>query len=288
MSNSAPIAVLDSGVGGLTVVKALRRELPHEDIVYFADTARVPYGSKSGATVRGFVKQIIQYLSQFEPKHVVIACNTATALALHSAREAFAGLSISGVIEPGAKAAASAAGKKRFPVIGVLATEATIRSKAYEYALARRRIHARLLFRPAPLLVPIIEEGRAANDPLITLAVSQYLEGMIQNGLDVLLLGCTHYPVLRPIITSIVGPDVAVIDSADQCAEDVHRRLLANGMLRGEAGKSGRLHCFVTDESPRFDLQAKRILGHEIERPTWVSHEELYEAPDDAFSLHRE
>jgi glutamate racemase len=285
MSINAPIAVLDSGVGGLTVVKALRKALPHEDIVYFADTARVPYGSKSGPTVRGFVKQIIQYLSQFEPKHIVIACNTATALALHAARESFKGVSISGVIEPGAKAAACAAGKKRFPVIGVLATEATIRSKAYEYALARRRIHARLLFRPAPLLVPIIEEGRASNDPLVALAVKQYLEGMIQNGLDVLLLGCTHYPILRPIIATIVGPDVAVIDSADQCAEDVTRRLLANGLLRGEAGRTGRLHCFITDESPRFDLQARRILGHEIEQSTWVSPHELYQTPDEAFSL---
>src|SRR5258706_1815883 len=159
-SPTAPIAVLDSGVGGLTVVKALRQILPHEDIIYFGDTARVPYGSKSGPTVISFVRQIVNYLLRYGPKHIVIACNTATALAMKTIREEFKDLSLSGVIEPGARAVAKAAGDKTFPVIGILATEATIRSKAYEHAIARPRHPARLLFKPAPLLVPIIEEGR--------------------------------------------------------------------------------------------------------------------------------
>ena len=277
MSASAPIAVLDSGLGGLTVVEALRKEMPHEDIIYFGDTARVPYGNKSGTTVTSYVRQIIHYLKNFDPKHFVIACNTATALSLRLVREEFKGLPISGVIEPGAKAASAAAGAKKFPVIGVLATEATIRSNAYEHALARRRHHARLLFRPAPLLVPIIEEGRLPADPLIELALSQYLVPMIQNGLDVLLLGCTHYPLLINQITKIVGDAVAVIDSADQCAQDVYRRLLASGMLRGDSSEQGRLHCFITDECPRFQQLARRFLGMDIETPTWVSLDDLYQ-----------
>ena len=276
MAPSAPIAVLDSGVGGLTVVKALRREMPHEDIIYFGDTARVPYGSKSGATIINFVRQNVRYLIGYAPKHIVVACNTATAVALGPLREEFKGISISGVIEPGAKAAAAAAGKKRFPVIGVIATEATIRSKAYEHALARRRNHARLLFRPAPLLVPIIEEGRSVDDPLVELAVRQYLTPMMQNGLDVLLLGCTHYPMLAGVIGRVVGPNVAVIDSADLCAEDVYRRLLSSSLLRGGVDRPGRLHCFVTDESPRFELMARRFLGFDVPASTWVSPEDLY------------
>ena len=287
MSPSAPIAVLDSGLGGLTVVKALRRELPHEDIIYFGDTARVPYGSKSGPTVLSFVRQIIRYLRGYGPKHVVIACNTATALAIKAVKEEFKGMSISGVIEPGAKAAAGAAGSKRFPVIGVIATEATIRSKAYELAIARRRHHARLLFKPAPLLVPIIEEGRGAEDPLVRLAVEQYLAPLMQGGIDVLLLGCTHYPMHKGLIAKTLGPDVTVIDSADECAQDVYRRLMTGGLLRGDTTRAGQMHCFVTDESPRFSALASRFLGFDIGEPAWVPPEDLYQATDDELTERR-
>ena len=285
MSADGPIAVLDSGVGGLTVVKALRARLPNEDIIYFGDTARVPYGSKSPATVTGYVRQAVHYLQGYEPKHTVIACNTATAVAMHAIRREFPMMPISGVIEPGAKAAVTAAGSKHTPVIGVLATEATVRSKAYEHAIARRRIHARLFFRPAPLLVPIIEEGRSSEDPLVELALRQYLRNMLQNGLDVLLLGCTHYPILKDVITKVTGPGVAVIDSADECAEDVYKRLLGGGLLRGLSAAHGRLHCFMTDESPRFSVLARRFLGFDIAPPTWVSPEDLYNSPREGWSL---
>lgn len=258
-------------------MKALQRQLPHEDIIYFGDTARVPYGGKAGSTVTAFVRQIIKYLSAFEPKHVLIACNTATALAMPALRREFDEVPISGVIEPGAKAASAAAGQRRHPVIGIIATEATVRSKAYEHAIHRRRLHARLLFRPTPLLVPIIEEGRADDDPVTVLAVEQYLRPMVKAGLDVLLLGCTHYPMLKDLIQATVGPEVSVIDSAEACAEDVYRRLLTGGLLRGEQARAGRLHCFVTDESPRFAAQASRFLGVKLPEPTWVSPEELYE-----------
>jgi glutamate racemase len=273
----SPIVVLDSGLGGLTVAQALRQAMPNEDLIYFGDTARLPYGSKTAATVSTFVRQIIAYLRPLEPKQVVIACNTATALALPDAVAAFPDLSITGVIDPGARAAVAAAGAKRHPIIGVLATEATIRSGAYERAVLARRQHARLLLRPAPLLAPIVEEGRTCDDPLVQLAVRQYVTPLRERGMDVLVLGCTHYPILRPAIEQAVGGGVRVIDSAQQCAQDVARRLKKAGLLRGpSAGRSASLRCFVTDDPVRFALLAQRFLGHAVEPPTLVEPDALY------------
>lgn len=280
MSPSSPIAVLDSGLGGLTVVRALLAALPHEDVLYFGDTARVPYGSKSAATISEFVRQIIAYLQPHDPKHVVLACNTATALALSAVRSEFPGLSISGVIEPGARAAIEAAGSKEQPVIGIIATEATVRSKAYERAIHRRRHYARLLLRPTPLLVPIIEEGRTAEDPLVRLAVKQYLAPLMERKIDVLVLGCTHYPILHGLIARTVGARVRVIDSADSCAQDVVKRLQAAGLLRIPASIEPRspLRCFVTDSPARFAMLAERFLGTEVEQPALVALEDLVRA----------
>jgi glutamate racemase len=275
VNTESPIAVLDSGLGGLTVVRALRALLPAETIVYFGDTARLPYGAKSAATVTTFVRQIIQFLLPHGPKHVVIACNTATALALPAVRKEFRNLSISGVIEPGAKAAVTAAGAKVHPCIGIIATEATVRSKAYEHAIHRRRMNARVLLRPTPLLVPLIEEGRDLRDPLIRLALEQYLSPMLQRGLDVLLLGCTHYPMLRGLIQMVTTDAVRVIDSAETCAEDVARRLTAANLLRSSE-TPGELHCYITDESPRFEILASRFLGFPVRTPQWVAPETLY------------
>ncbi len=283
----SPIVVLDSGLGGLTVARAIRRALPQEDVLYFGDTARVPYGSKSAATVTMFVRQIISYLLPYQPKHVAIACNTATALALPALRGAFPELSISGVIEPGARAAVEAAGAKEQPVIGVIGTEATIRSKAYERAIAHRRQRARMVARATPLLVPIIEEGRDTADPLVRLAVEQYLTPLVREGIDVLVLGCTHYPIYKRLFTEVVGVGVAVIDSADKCAEDVSRRLRQSGLLRSDRPGGGTLRCFVTDQSPRFASLAERFLGLHVSLPTWVSTDELHAlvGPADGISL---
>jgi glutamate racemase len=276
VSSSSPIVVMDSGLGGLTVVRAIRAALPHEDVLYFGDTARVPYGGKSPQTVTTFVRQIIAFFRSHEPKHVVIGCNTATAMALSAVRKDFPELSISGVIEPGARAAAEAAGKKEFPLIGVIATEGTIRSRAYEFAIVKRRAHARLLNRPTPLLVPIIEEGRGEDDPVTRLALKQYLLPMYQRGMDVLVLGCTHYPILKGLIQRMVGSRVAVVDSAEACAEDVARRLRAVGLLRGDRDQGGGFQCFVTDNTPRFKALAARFLGMEVGEPAQVDVEELY------------
>jgi glutamate racemase len=206
----------------------------------------------------------------------VIACNTATALALQTVRAEFPDLPISGVIEPGAKAAVDAAGAKAIPTIGVIATEATIRSKAYDQAILRRRNKARVLLQPTPLLVPIIEEGRRMDDPLVKLAVEQYLSAMLKRGIDVLVLGCTHYPIIKDLVSSIVGPKVAVIDSADECAEDVARRLRSDSMVSLAGDHRGTLRCFVTDDSPRFQTLASRFLGEQIDEPIHVSPDELY------------
>ena len=276
MYPNSPIIVLDSGLGGLTVVRAMRATMPHEKILYFGDTARLPYGSKSPSTVTTFVRQIISYLKPHQPKHVVIACNTATALALPALRGDFPDLSISGVIEPGARAAIDAAGSRKQPTIGVIATEATVRSKAYERAIHRRRHHAIVLLRPTPLLVPIIEEGRDARDPLVRLALEQYLMPLMERKIDVLLLGCTHYPLLKGLISMVVGGNVSVIDSAEACAEDVLRRLASAGLLRGGENATGTLQCFVTDDSPRFARLASHFLGFEVAQPVWVSPDELY------------
>jgi glutamate racemase len=278
VSPSSPIVVLDSGLGGLTVARAIRALLPKDEIVYFGDTARLPYGSKSAETVTGFVKQIIAFLRPLQPKHVVIACNTATALALPALREEFPELSISGVIDPGARAAALAAGSKLRPSIGVIATEATIKSKAYNRAVIQRRNHARLLTQAAPLLAPIIEEGRGSDDPLVRLAVRQYICPLLERGMDVLVLGCTHYPILADLIAEIVGPAVQVIDSAQQCAHDVADRLRAQGMMRSSGNNHPMMRCFVTDDPERFQLLGSRFLGVAIKNPQLVSIEQLSRA----------
>ena len=266
---SAPVAVVDSGLGGLTVVRRLRRVLAGEDVVYFGDTARLPYGGKSGAAVTEFLTQIVAFLRPMRPKHVVVACNTASALALPAVRERFPELAITGVIEPGARAAVAAAGAKTRPVIAVLATEATVRSKAYPTAVARRRHYARVVSMPAPLLVPIIEDGRDDRDPIARLAVAEYLRPLLARKPDVLVLGCTHYPVFKRLIAKAVGPDCRVIDSAEQCAHDVARRLVAEGLVRA-TGDRGTLRCFVTDDPAKFRRLAPRFLGGDVNEPTAV------------------
>ena len=279
-----PIFVLDSGLGGLTVVRALLNRLPGERIIYFGDTARLPYGSKTRQTVSTFVEQIIEWGTKLNPKHIVMACNTASALALADMRQVFSPLPISGVVEPGAYAASLAATTIDQPAIGVIATEATIRSGAYQAALATRNKTARLRLRATPLLVPLIEEGRSIDDPIVDLALRQYLAPMIEKGIDVLVLGCTHYPLLKRAVRRIVGKSVAVIDSAEQCAEDVAAKLEASGLTAApvQLADRERVSAYVTDDPARFEQLARRFLGFDIERPTLVAPETLYHAVDAA------
>jgi glutamate racemase len=282
----APIAILDSGLGGLTVARELIKQSPSENIVYFGDTARVPYGSKSAATVTAFVREIIIYLQRFRPKHLVIACNTATALALPQLKAEFPHLPITGVIDPGARAAITAAGNKPVPNIAVIATEATVKSRAYEKAIFRRRHYAHLDVRPTPLLVHIIEEGRDEKDLLVRLALTQYLKPIAERHPDVLVLGCTHYPVYKKLIARMMGDTCRVIDSAEQCAQDVTHRVRVSG-LSSPAESSGTLKCFVTDDPVKFQLLAPRFLGSPIDHPTHVTLEELAIESPGAMPLRR-
>ena len=276
-TSASPILILDSGLGGLTVAGAIRRAMPGEDLIYFGDTARVPYGCKSAGTVAGFVKQIVNFIQPYRPKHVVIACNTATAVALPAVKAMFPHLSITGVIDPGAKAAVAAAGSKLCPTIAVIATESTVRSKAYEKAVYKLRHYTKLILTPTPLLASIIEDGRDESDVLVKVALTQYLRPIAKMRPDVLVLGCTHYPVFKNVISQMMGPTCRVIDSAEMCAQDVARRLSRRLAITPDVAAIGSMRCFVTDDPAKFQSLAGRFFGEPVDRPSLVPLERLDE-----------
>ncbi len=221
------IAILDSGVGGLTVVKEVMRQLPREKILYFGDTARTPYGPRPAAEVLQFTRQIVDYLLQFDPKMIVIACNTATAVALQDIRNRVS-IPVLGVIHPGARAAIKLT---KANVVGVIGTEGTIRSRAYEYALKQisPTIHVEQL--ACPQFVTLVEQGQTTGSQT-TEIVARDLEPMKRTEIDCLILGCTHYPFLSDVIGEVMGPDVHLISSADETAREIsailyHRSQLA-------------------------------------------------------------
>ncbi|MEP7013053.1 MAG: glutamate racemase [Acidobacteriota bacterium] len=254
------IGVFDSGVGGLTVVAALEQRLPRESILYLGDTARLPYGSKSEDTVTRYTRKNIEFLERRGVKAVVVACNTASALALPNLE---LHLPTWGVIEPGAEKAA-ATGRGR---IGVLATEATVRSDAYPKALLRLRPELEVLSRACPLFVPLVEEGWH-DDPVTELVARRYLAPLLDAQVDTLVLGCTHYPLLAPVLARVAGPEVMLVDSAQAVAESVAAGLAAAGLLTDRA--SAPVHHFaVTDLNDSFRRIAARILGREVELE-WV------------------
>jgi glutamate racemase len=253
-----PIGVFDSGIGGLTVAAALARRMPAESILYLGDTARLPYGSKSPATVTRYTRTNVEFLSERGVKAVVVACNTASALALpHLERK----LPIWGVIEPGAARAAEVANRS----VGVVATEATTLSNAYPDALARLRPELEIHARACPLFVPLVEEGWV-DDEIADQVASRYLKELLAEGVDTLVLGCTHYPLLKPTLGRVAGPDVALVDSAETVAERVAHDLAEAGLAADPTDTTdarGSLRAFVTDATDRFAELAERIL----ERP---------------------
>lgn len=249
---AAPIGVFDSGVGGLTVVAELRRRLPEESILYLGDTARLPYGTKSPETVLRYTRTNVDFLLERRVKAVVVACNTASALAVpHLSTPA----PLWGVIEPGAERAAASAATR----VGVIATESTVRSDAYGAALRRLRPGIEVISAACPLFVPLVEEGWH-DDPVTLEIAERYLAPLLAASIDSLVLGCTHYPVLRPLLERVVGPGVDLIDSASSVAERVARDLAAAN-LTAPAGSSGGLHAYVTDTAERFARLARMILG---------------------------
>ena len=257
--NQAPIGVFDSGVGGLTVVRALRAHLPHEAIIYLGDTARVPYGPKSPETVRRYAREIADWLAGQGVKAIVVACNTATAHGLESLQDALA-MPIIGVIAPGARAAVQAdhAGH-----IGVIGTAGTIASGAYERAIRALAPSVTVTARACPMFVPLVEEGWL-DGPITEQVAARYLQPLCDDAVDAVVLGCTHYPLLRPVIARVLGPGVALIDSAEETARETSRVLDALG-LRAPWGDRGVLRVVVTDAPAAFLPLAVRFLGEPLE-----------------------
>ncbi len=253
---SAPLGFFDSGVGGLTVVRAAQELLPHEDIIYLGDTARVPYGSKSPETIRQFAGEDVRFLLDHGVKAVVIACNTATAHALPRLRRKF-DIPIVGVIESGVKAVLADPETDR---VGIIATRGTIRSHAYQHALAQKRTGILIHQQAAPLLVPLIEEDWL-DHPATEAALHTYLDPMVEKGIDALLLACTHYPLLIPKLESFLPPEIRLVDSATTCAEGLKARLTKLDLLNPST-KPGRLEIHLTDLSEQFEILARRFLNH--------------------------
>ncbi len=268
MKFTAPIGVFDSGLGGLTVVRALRRALPNEDILYLGDTARVPYGTKGPATVTRYAIACAGHLVKRGVKAIVIACNTVSAVAPERLRVEF-DLPILGVIEPGAREATKVTRSGR---IGVLATTATIASGAYTRAVTRFSTRVEVFGQAAPLLVPLAEEGWTEGD-VPRLAVRRYLAPLHDAHIDTLVLGCTHYPLLRAVIEEEArksfGNDARVVDSAEATAEDVHSFLNERGLAQQKT-QNGRVDLLVTDLPATFATMAERFLGERVEEPEVV------------------
>lgn len=264
------IGVFDSGLGGLTVVRRLSAELPGEDIVYLGDSARVPYGTKSADTVRKFAAEDAAFLMRFEPKLVVVACNTASAVALEPLRSNL-GVPVIDVISPGARRAVSLA---QDGPIGVIATEGTIASGAYQRAIRELSPGREVLTGSCPLLVPIVEEGRGEDDPIVLAVLSDYLRQLQRARPSVLILGCTHYPLLARAIGKLMGPHVHLVDSGQATALAVKRHFEENALVNPRP-TGGRLDCYSTDNPRRFAQVAGRFLGRQLAEVRWVGTDEL-------------
>jgi glutamate racemase len=254
-ATSSPIGVFDSGIGGLTVVAEIMRQLPGEAIVYFGDTARLPYGPKSNETVTQFAIQDAEFLLGHGVKNIVVACNTASSVAIDALTARYE-IPVIGVIEPGALAAVSStlSGK-----VGVIGTEGTIASGAYRRAIRKLDRDIEVIETSCPLFVPLAEEGW--TDREVTLVIAhEYLTPLRDAGVDVVVLGCTHYPILKTTIGKVFGPSVKLIDSAEETAKEVGERLEDLGLAR--TGGTGPSHkFFVSDVPHRFREQAERFLG---------------------------
>src|SRR6059058_401135 len=246
MSNPRPIGVFDSGIGGLTVVKALRDRLPNETILYLGDTARVPYGPKSPDTVQRYALELAHMLMQKSAKALVVACNTVSSVALPLLTKKFS-VPVIGVIEPGARAALQATRNRH---IGVIGTRATIRSGAYEKTLRAAASNVRVSSRACPLLVPLIEEG-LLDDDVTDRMIMRYLEPMLADVIDTLVLGCTHYPLLTDAISRMLKRQIMLVDSAQNCARAVEE-ILDQQSLRAAQSNRGELHVALTDAADNF------------------------------------
>jgi glutamate racemase len=263
--SSAPIGVFDSGIGGLTVVRELMRQLPNESIIYFGDTARVPYGPKSPDTVVRYSREIVDFLTNEGVKSIVVACNTATAHALPTLR-AENDLPIVGVIEPGSRAAARST---RSGSVGVIGTQGTVNSRAYERAITQAAPDARITARACPLFVPLVEEGWLDTE-VTRLVAHEYLDSLHEANVDTLVLGCTHYPLLKEVIGEVIGRKVRLIDSAEETAAET-AATLREKELAHEATDSARYRFIASDAPEQFLRVGSRFLGSSIDRVETVT-----------------
>ena len=276
-----PIGIFDSGVGGLTVYRALHNRLPNERFVYLGDTARVPYGTKSLTTVERYALENSQFLASRGIKLLVVACNTASALALPKIREKI-GIDVIGVIGPGARKAVEITRNEKNPKIGVIATEATVSSDAYAASIKQASEKVRVMQTACPLFVPLAEENWTLEAETFSIA-EKYLNKIVEFAPDALVLGCTHYPILRDVIQKTVGENVKLIDSGEATAEEVEKLLLQKGLANtGTVAykRERRLcddldHFFVTDAADRFARVAKRFLGSQPAKLEAIELDEL-------------
>lgn len=258
--DTRPIGVFDSGLGGLTAVRELARIMPEEDLVYFGDTGRVPYGGRSRDILVRYAQQDVAFLRTFDPKAIVIACGTVSTTALDVLQEEN-DIPIFGVVAPAAHAAARVTRNGR---VGLIGTRASIRSGAYERALDHLRPGVRVTARACPLLVPLVENGRfQPGDVVAETVVSEYLAPVRAAEADTLILGCTHYPLMKPIIGAYMGPGVTLVDVGEQCARWVKRQLELDG-LRNERPGAGRHRYYVSDSTEDFTALASVFLGEDM------------------------
>lgn len=264
MMNSLPIGIFDSGVGGLTVLRAVRRRLPNESVIYLGDTARVPYGVKSRATIERYAVEDAGFLLRKGVKMLVVACNTISANARERLRAEF-NLPLLSVLGPGARMAARVTRAGR---IGVIATEATVESGAYERVIreASQDREVKIFSRACPLFVPLVEEGETGSQ-VARLIAEQYLAPLREKRIDTLVLGCTHYPLLKHVIGATIGADVTLVDSAEATAEETAQLLEDRGLLNQstDLGSGGVGQFYVTDAAGRFHRIAERILGEPLD-----------------------
>ena len=260
--NTAAIGVFDSGVGGLTVTREIMRQLPNENVVYFGDTARVPYGSKSKNNIIRFSRQIIRFLKTKNVKAIVIACNTASALALDTVQEEF-DIPIIGVIVPGARAAVR---ETKNGQIGVLGTEATIKSETYTKEIRKLMPEAEVIGKPCPLFVPLVEEGWY-HDPVTEEVARRYLKELQEQEIDTLILGCTHYPLLRSTIRKIMGEEVCLVNPAYETALELKKLLSRLDLASNEVAQEEFPYRFyVSDLAEKFKDFANSILPYNVEK----------------------
>jgi glutamate racemase len=252
-----PIGVFDSGLGGLTVFREIARRMPEESLIYFGDTARVPYGSKSPEAIARFSTAVARFLARRGVKLLVVACNTSSAWALPAIRRAVK-IPVVGVIEPGARAAL-AAGARR---VGVIGTEATVKSKAYPKALRALSRRVFVESRACPLFVPLVEEGWW-DGPVVEATARRYAAPLKKARVDTLILGCTHYPYLKPVLRRVMGRAISLVDSAEETARETERVLAKLG-LRAPKGRRGGREFYASDAPERFKRLGRRMLGPSV------------------------